>query len=626
MSTLTPKKILIAEANGAIRKLLAFYLGEQGYATVTAGTTRRAWKAIGVDKPDLVILNVTLPKDNGLRLLKKVRASPGLEELPVIVLSEIRKKEVVMAMAQLGVVHYLLSPQLNLDTLVAVIAEALDAEPSPAEGGEERGTGDEDSSAETDGDGPAADTNDDAETDTDAEVTSDSDQDPAEGKTGLDLEGVSCLKDIKPVIKRSVIQEALDECGDLKGMSPAVAKVLKLTKKENCSISAVAKAVKKDQGVSLKLLKLANSSVYERGDPVDSIPQAIMRMGLESVRQAALNLSVIDQFKEAGDPRLDAALFWEHSIATGLIAAEATRATGGNDDQIDSAFTMGLLHDSGRMVYNEMFPQEYRQVLDAAEHLNLPLHKVESRLLLVNHAECMDRVLRAWHFPKHLIDPIALHHLSAGNIRRMAPKVVKECCILALSNALAHTLLLGHSGSHCIYPLKSYMKTLGLGREFIDQITAEVPDQTQDMKLAMLANSGGVSIEYVKQLNDQLNQPIHPLVITRDDEINPVQMMLDRLLEQPNEESSPNLAVVYATSKKEIPGLTRKLKQVEQDADVSGLPVIVISGSGEGQIDESTSESEPRPQRRAAMPLHVGHFVELANSLLAEKSAASGSA
>src|SRR5690606_37389796 len=129
---------------------------------------------------------------------------------------------------------------------------------------------------------------------------------------------------------------------------------------------------------------------------------------------------IVDRFSGIEEAaRLNASQFWEHSIATGLIAADISRYREADDEATESAFTLGLLHDIGRMVYIDMLGETYRQVLDTADRLQLPLEEVESRLLLINHADAMDRVLHAWHFPKALINPIVFHHGSVTEIRRM---------------------------------------------------------------------------------------------------------------------------------------------------------------------------------------------------------------
>jgi len=312
------------------------------------------------------------------------------------------------------------------------------------------------------------------------------DTSPAESVADL-LDGVQTVKDLKPIMTRSEIQELLDNCSELKGMSPTVAQILKLTQSPRCSIEQVVKVIKQDHAVSLKILKLANSSTYTRGEPVDTIQKAVLRIGLTQIRQAVLNISVIDQFSgEDQNVQLSTPKFWEHSIATGLITAEITHALSDKTSELDIAFTMGLLHDIGRIIYLEMLGEKYKAVLKAAEFLQVPLEQVESRMLLINYADAMDRILHKWKFPKDLVNPIALHQLSLGNIRRMAPNALNEVAALALANRLVHALLLGSSGNLSLYPTEEFVSLLRLKPDVIKRIEKEIPSQTDDIKFSML--------------------------------------------------------------------------------------------------------------------------------------------
>jgi len=76
--------------------------------------------------------------------------------------------------------------------------------------------------------------------------------------------------------------------------------------------------------------------------------------------------------------------------------------------------------------------------------------------------DVMDRILQMWRFPQHLIKPIAMHHMSIGNIRQLAPSLVKPIGILALANRLAHALLLGASGNVAVYPTRGNPRIKGI--------------------------------------------------------------------------------------------------------------------------------------------------------------------
>jgi HD-like signal output (HDOD) protein/DNA-binding NarL/FixJ family response regulator len=603
-------KILIAEPAGITRELLAHYLRSLGHDVITATDGQTAWKLVMSHRPDAVILDIALPGLSGLKLIALTRQAEELADTKFVVLTKFTDKRVVMAAAKLRIESYNVKADFNLQHFTDHLAQVLEGQATDAaEVAESTSPDAEATGPATTGtpNGPVGDPPD------PSDEAPQFAEDP--GPVFPDLADITDLKQCKPRIKRSEIREILDDCGDLKGMSPAVSEVLSLTGRKNCSIDAVAKAVKKDQGVSLKLLKLANSSVYERGEPVESVSKAIMRMGLKATRQAVLNLSVVDQFNETRDPRLDIAHFWEHSIGTGLIAAEITREIGGDDDAIDSAFTMGLLHDSGRMVYADLLADDYRHVLDVSEHLDESLTSVESRLLLVDHAEAMDRVLHAWKFPKHLIHPIALHHLSAGNIRRMAPKAVTECCTLALANALAHTLILGHSGNQVVYGFDDYLEALKVGKDLIDRIRETVPDQTIDLKLAMMAHSRGGWTDYRQQLRDRIPTEVHPLLIGAEPGVDPLTLFFNRLYDRSEiDMQTPNLAVLRVGRPRDLKARLRQLREAETERGIDPLPTLVVNR--DGKPADLGDDAAGRAHATLRFPVSMNELIQHCRRLL----------
>src|SRR5690606_17591764 len=70
----------------------------------------------------------------------------------------------------------------------------------------------------------------------------------------------SRLAELKPIVRRADVQELLDGYGEFKGLSPTVSQILQMLRQSQCSIEAVARAIQQDPGVSMKILKLANSA------------------------------------------------------------------------------------------------------------------------------------------------------------------------------------------------------------------------------------------------------------------------------------------------------------------------------------------------------------------------------
>ncbi len=433
-----------------------------------------------------------------------------------------------------------------------------------------------------------------------------------------EAESVHELSDVKPIMTRTEIKNILDGCGELKGMSPTVAQVLKLTRQSSCSIDQIAKVIKQDHAISLKILKLANSSAYTRGEPVNSVHKAVLRIGMSQIQQAVMNIGIID--KMGGELTTDHIVlpqFWEHSISTGLIAAELAASLENKTLTSDVAFTMGLLHDIGKLIYLEILGDSYRKTIEIAHRLQLPLEQVESRMLLINHADAMDRILHSWKFPAELINPVALHSLSLGNIRRIAPRMLTEVAVLSLANRLSHALLLGTSGNPVLYPTEEYIPALNLKSEIIQTIEDKIPNQTDDVKFALLSNSSVQNWpQYRTEMQDKLKAPFQPLYVSASPQTDSLRIFCDRL-RNPQEIEKPNLGMVYLKSVNERVMLTTRYKEAEQNAQVQNLPLILFSPQGNIALENNFMAN--RRFEMLPFPTFIPRILTTINSILSSR-------
>lgn len=79
--------ILVVDDEAHIREMLALLLGLHGFKVAEAEDGREAWQRISESRPDAVILDVMMPEMDGLTLCRKVRATPEIANLPIIMLS-----------------------------------------------------------------------------------------------------------------------------------------------------------------------------------------------------------------------------------------------------------------------------------------------------------------------------------------------------------------------------------------------------------------------------------------------------------------------------------------------------------------------------------------------------------
>ncbi|MDO5133745.1 MAG: response regulator transcription factor [Eubacteriales bacterium] len=79
--------IYILEDDDSIRKLVTYGLESQGFAAAGFGTPAAFWEALREEVPELLLLDIMLPEEDGIQVLKKLRARPDTAALPVIMLT-----------------------------------------------------------------------------------------------------------------------------------------------------------------------------------------------------------------------------------------------------------------------------------------------------------------------------------------------------------------------------------------------------------------------------------------------------------------------------------------------------------------------------------------------------------
>src|SRR3989344_4142313 len=124
------------------------------------------------------------------------------------------------------------------------------------------------------------------------------------------------------------------------------------------SAEQLAAKISQDQAIAAKTLRLANSSFYRLPRQVTSIAEATTILGLRTLRSVATAAGLAGGFAHSRCEGFDFDAFWRHSIGTALTAHAIAQRT---RQDVDAAFTLGLLHDIGRLVLISAYPAEYAQ-------------------------------------------------------------------------------------------------------------------------------------------------------------------------------------------------------------------------------------------------------------------------
>jgi len=123
--TNSSKKILLVEDERPMAQMYKDKFVEAGFDVVLAFTASEAITKVKKEKPDLVVLDILLPTDNGISFLAKLRKEVEVAKIPVVALSNYDEPKTKKEAFKLGVKNYLLKTDYTPKTLVEEIKKYL---------------------------------------------------------------------------------------------------------------------------------------------------------------------------------------------------------------------------------------------------------------------------------------------------------------------------------------------------------------------------------------------------------------------------------------------------------------------------------------------------------------------
>ena len=178
----------------------------------------------------------------------------------------------------------------------------------------------------------------------------------------------------------------------------------------DAEVSELAEVIARDPALTAKILKLVNSAFYGRPSQITTISRAVIIMGFQAVRSAALAVSVFEQFKNVSSDTADFRLesFWRHNVGVSCLAKQMAIVL--QLGEPEDAFVAGLLHDVGKLVMLQHFPHDAADLTRAAAEQRRTWRACEEVLFPINHESIGKALFRAWDFPAAVVEGVAFHH------------------------------------------------------------------------------------------------------------------------------------------------------------------------------------------------------------------------
>lgn len=238
-------------------------------------------------------------------------------------------------------------------------------------------------------------------------------------------------------------EQIASRVSDLPPLPEVVSELLVLMRDEALNNDILAEKLARDPALSIKALRLANSSFYGLSRQIQSVPEALRVLGSRTVGLMVLAAAATDTIKVRPDTGFQLKPFWRHALGAALSGQSLARTLSLNPDL---GFTVGLLHDIGQIAIVCIVPDQYHEVLAYQQASDCMPIEAERAVLGTDHAEIGALVAERWHLAPGIVEAIAQHHAPTA---RSSEGLVGMC---HLADAISHAMGLSGDEAEAVPP------------------------------------------------------------------------------------------------------------------------------------------------------------------------------
>lgn len=260
---------------------------------------------------------------------------------------------------------------------------------------------------------------------------------------------------------------------DLPALPSACLAVLKETGASSATATSVAAPILSDQGLSARVLRLANSAYYGLSREVVKVQDAVVILGFRTVRSLVMVAGTYPLLKRRLDGyAMDAEDLWRHSAAVAVAASVLARQT--ERLSPDEAFCYGLLHDIGKLPLAEVVNGQLPALLRRVE-TGIPFDRAERETFGFDHADVGGHLAARWNLPREFVNTARYHHRPDE-----APETSPAVDVVHVAVALSLQLGYGLGADGLGYTLcPNALQRLDLSADAMERIAGSVDESVR---------------------------------------------------------------------------------------------------------------------------------------------------
>ena len=269
----------------------------------------------------------------------------------------------------------------------------------------------------------------------------------------------------------------------LKPIPQVIHKILEIQQDPESSMSDLTQVISHDPMTTANLLKAANSALYARSNPIESVQQAAVFLGMDEIVDLVLMSNTSDNLKrpQKGYGLQDGDL-WRNGIASALISRELTQKLGLENHHL--IFTCALLKDIGKVVLEQYVASCAEEINTLVTLGNHSYEEAEKSVIGIDHAELGAMTAHVWRFGSEMVEIIKYHHQPGQST--LAPK---ETAVVHLSDAICSMMGIGTGTDGLAHRFdQGLIERIGFNDTDLQEIMAGIPEKLADIEAYIASN------------------------------------------------------------------------------------------------------------------------------------------
>ena len=218
----------------------------------------------------------------------------------------------------------------------------------------------------------------------------------------------------------------------------AALEVLDLTSQAEVDLIALRECIERDPALTVRVLRVVNSSLFGLSQPVDNLSQALTLLGTTPLKMVVLGFSLPDElFDDLSRDLLDR--YWQQSLLKATAARALAETFWGTPG--DEAFVAGLLDNVGMLVMLQQLGQPYHSLLERAWKEGESVVAQEHQSLGFSHIELTSQLLTEWKLPPTIAGPSS-HRRVIEKLKLLSEPEARAAQVLHLADLLTDLLSL----------------------------------------------------------------------------------------------------------------------------------------------------------------------------------------